>query len=710
MKGFGFKHSPKAIKQPSLRLQVIASASNNKVSWRLFDVSVPVSIDPGKDDYRSSIALADSVAKALRLSSSIKLNPDDLTIIRKSFDARKYKSTRSPTAISDKKWNYVVEIGEEALIKAAGPRSVKHFKPQPGKLEKIKIIDNNNNDNYDGNKPTSTGTTSSSSSSSSSKTDINNEQLPIVIVGAGPAGLFAALELAEAGITNILLLERGQPVDIRGRDIGALFVRRQLNSESNLCYGEGGAGTWSDGKLTTRIGRNSDPVRRVLSTLYELGAPEGVLFSGKPHLGTDRLVRILKGFRERLGELGVKMMFDTKITDLMVSADNYSNRIKGVVLSDGSVVRARKVIMAVGHSARDVYVMLYKHGVQLTPKPFSVGFRIEHPQSFIDSVQYGEEDAGMVMRGKGVIPVADYRLAAEIKTDTWGGGEEDYEGGGGGREEGNIFTTNASKRGVYSFCMCPGGQIVPTSTSPDLLCINGMSFSKRDGKWANSALVVTVGPEDFYCGDDGEQGESVKRILKDMGMMMGDDDEDSPLTGVAYQMHIEKMAAQMGGGGGDFVAPAQRVCDYLEDRMLPSSSSLPPSSYRLGTKSAPLHQLYAPPLTAAFKQALLMFDKKMKGFATGPHGLLLAAETRTSSPVRVERGEDSMESLSMRGLFPCGEGAGYAGGIVSAAVDGLKVARAIAREELDIDIDDDGGGSGDDGKRRRRKMAVPFGY
>ena len=590
-----------------------------------------------------------------------------------------------------------------------------------------------------------------------SSSPVFSEADPIVIVGGGPAGLFAALALATSvaaskkspPLPRVVLLERGHPVEARGRSIGALFARSRLDPESNLCFGEGGAGTWSDGKLTTRIGRNDGAVRAVLSTLVAAGAPSSILVSGKPHLGTDRLVRVLRTLRGALIAAGVEVRFGAAVDGLLVddgsssravvsgtsasssgsasSSESKSLAVKGVKLRDGTLLKASAVVMAPGHSARDTYRFLVQEsGVAAEAKPFALGFRVEHPQSFVDEAQYGELSSE-VMRGKGKVPVADYRLATEVDTR-----EEDEEkelamkmsshgieatepraaaaaaaerAAAAKASSFSSHSSNSSARGVYSFCMCPGGQVVPTSTDPSELCVNGMSFSNRGSKWANAALVVAVGPKDWSDSSSSSSSSS-------------EPGSAAALAGIEMQRRAEKVAARL--GGGNLVAPVMRVDDYLEGRgrrsgraissspsspSSPSSSStqktlrssalrptseLPSSSYRLGVSSADLRDpdLYSSAIHAALSEALMRFDRQVAGFASsGKNGaassaLLHGVETRTSAPVRLTRDPETCESASVSGLFPAGEGAGYAGGIVSAAVDGLKVGEAVVAAVL----------------------------
>ena len=497
-----------------------------------------------------------------------------------------------------------------------------------------------------------------------------------------------------------LVLERGQAVESRGKDIGALVHRRSMNAESNFAFGEGGAGTWSDGKLTTRIGRNQGPVRAVLETLVEYGAPEKILIDGAPHLGTDNLVKLLKNMRADLRRLGGEISFGARVTELGLEEGavrsvkvEYSEAVErhvgGIVAKSGfegsETISADAVVLATGHSARDVYAHLHAAGVQLEPKGFAAGFRVEHPQCIINKIQYGQEWGRSVVTGSGVtdaanrdffdasdddaveghegrLPVASYRLATDQAFD----GE--------------------TARGAYSFCMCPGGQVVPASTDPDEVCVNGMSYSRRQSPWANSALVVTIAPDDPALTPYRE--------------------EHGVLAGLAFQRDMERAAARM--GGGDLAVPVQRLPDFLAGR---ASTSAPSSSYRLGVTPAACHEIYPARITQALRDALVNhFEKQMPGYLCAD-GLLHGVETRTSSPVRVARDRDSCQAVGCARLFPAGEGAGFAGGIVSAAVDGMAVAEAV----LDVfgnsaASDGLGGGGRAPQKKPKKRSLVGFDY
>ncbi|CBJ28922.1 Hypothetical protein in ptb 5\'region (ORF1) [Ectocarpus siliculosus] len=581
--------------------------------WRMYNVELGVKVDPGKDFCGVSAELLAVVAGRLGIKDEGMLADTDVVVARKSFDARTKKD-------AEPRFSYTLDV-------RLSPKTARKLRLRTKQGDVMEGA---------GAPPVATGGGGGGPS--------------VVVVGAGPAGLFAALELVEVGMKPIIV-ERGMPVERRGREIGALFHRRILNPDSNLCYGEGGAGTWSDGKLTTRIGRNSENVRKVLETLVAHGAPERILVDGKPHLGTDRLVRILRDMRAFLIERGATFRFDTKVEALLTRGGGDRGAISGLKLADGSEILADRVILAVGHSARPLYERLLDSGVSLEAKGIAVGFRIEHPQEMINELRYGAEIASMVDRGKGKVPVADYRLTQSL------GADKSDEARQGSAKRGY------QDRSCYSFCMCPGGQVVPTSVDPKEVCVNGMSFSKRESKWANAALVVSLSPKD---------------VADDVFALEGAEAGNGPLRGVRWQSAMERRAAEM--GGGNLVVPVQRVTDFMAGSS-GRDADLPSSSYRLGVRAGPLHELYPSYVTEGLREALEAFERRMPGFVCD-EALLHGVETRTSSPVQVERNADTLECPSMEGLFPTGEGAGYAGGIVSAAVDGIRVGQSVAMQVL----------------------------
>lgn len=596
-------------------------SQSSSTIWRVFGINVhPDALVEDDDD----TSLHPAVAAALRKRLGNATDIQHTEIVRRSLDARNKQKTP--------KYVYTIDV---TVGSTARP-----LRQVPGRLERME--------------PIAQQPATINSSSSSPKT--------VVIVGAGPAGLFCALQLAETHDIRPIVLERGQPVERRGRDIGGLMHRKILNAESNFAFGEGGAGTWSDGKLTTRIGRNAQNVRRVLETFVRYGAPERILVDGAPHLGTDALVRLLRNLREDLQRMGGEVRFGCRATSVIIE----DQRAVGVFYEKTDVngstsierLECDSVVYATGHSARDTYENLHSAGVQLEAKGFAVGFRIEHPQRLITEMQYGAEWGRSVVTGKTLTDIANEQHFAALRKSRQTEEQHNHE-----RHQGKLpvpsyrLATNQAfdgerNRGVYSFCMCPGGQIVPASTDISEVCVNGMSFSKRDSQFANSALVVTVDPDDQVLDEYREQ----------YGV----------LAGLAFQKEMERRAAVM--GGGNLTVPVQRVTDFLNE--IPSTSC-PPSSYRLSVKPSPCHEIYPSTINNALRDALRNhFGKQMPGFVCD-EGLLHGVETRTSSPLRISRDKDTLEAVGVSGLFPAGEGAGFAGGIVSAAVDGLKVSRAV---------------------------------
>ena len=436
---------------------------------------------------------------------------------------------------------------------------------------------------------------------------------PVIIIGGGPAGLFCAYQLAREGIASIVL-ERGKKVQARRHDLKGLTRHGVVNPESNYCFGEGGAGTYSDGKLYTRSHKRGD-VRDVIELLALHGAPPVILEDARPHIGSNKLPKVITALRERLENCGVLFRFEAKVTGFIVE----KQVARGVVLANGETLAGRAVVVAAGHSARDMLDALAASGATLEAKAFAMGVRIEHPQALIDKAQYGK------FAGHPKLRAAPYRLAY----------------------------TPADGRGAFSFCMCPGGWIVPAATEVDGLVVNGMSLSRRDSPFANSGLVVGVEVADV---DRQKLGQ--------------------PLGGLELQRRIERAA--MIAGGGMLRAPATRVSDFVAGR---ASSTVPGTSYEPGLTACNIAEVLDAsglPLAQRLREAIPVFDRQLRGYNSS-EAVLVGVESRTSSPVRVVRDPDSLQSPTVANLYPCGEGAGYAGGIVSAAMDGMRVARAIAQ-------------------------------
>ena len=429
----------------------------------------------------------------------------------------------------------------------------------------------------------------------------------VVIVGAGPGGLFAALRLIELGLRPVIV-ERGKNVHDRKRDIALITREHQVNSESNYSFGEGGAGAYSDGKLYTRSKKRGN-VEKILNVFCQHGASPTILVDAHPHIGTDKLPRVIENMRNTILQCGGEVHFETRMDALIIR----QNKVVGIETNTGEVFEG-PVILATGHSARDVYRWLARNGVQIEAKGIAVGVRLEHPSQRIDQIQYHSKEG----RGK-YLPAAEYS-----------------------------FVTQVEGRGVYSFCMCPGGFVVPAASGPEQIVVNGMSPSTRGSKWSNSGMVVELRPEDVDGADD-------------------------PLKMMKYQENLEKLTWQQGNMRQ--TAPAQRMVDFVHKKL---SFDLPESSYSPGLISSPLHFWLPPFISSRLSQAFLTFGKHSHGFLTN-EAVMIAIETRTSAPVRIVRDVETLQHVQIEGLFPCGEGAGYAGGIVSAGIDGERCAEAAAQ-------------------------------
>jgi uncharacterized FAD-dependent dehydrogenase len=437
--------------------------------------------------------------------------------------------------------------------------------------------------------------------------NVTNKQ-EIIVVGAGPAGLFAALQLIELGLKPIVL-ERGKDVRGRRRDLKAINVDGIVNADSNYCFGEGGAGTYSDGKLYTRSKKRGD-VDRILQLLVAFGATEEILVEAHPHIGTNKLPQIIQDIREKIIESGGQVLFETRVTDILVK----NNEVDGIVTHKGETIHSKKIILATGHSARDIFELLHKKDIFIEAKPFALGVRAEHPQELIDKIQYSCDYRGEFL------PPSPYSIVKQV-----------------------------NGRGMYSFCMCPGGVIAPCATADGEVVTNGWSPSKRDQATANSGIVVELRLEDF---------KPFERF--------------GPLAGMEFQKAIEKKAWQLAGKTQK--VPAQRMIDFTQTKV---SAAIPKTSYVPGTTSVELGEVFPTFLTQTLREGFSAFGKTMTGYLTND-AILHAPESRTSSPVRIPRDNFTLEHVQIKGLYPCGEGAGYAGGIISAAIDGEKCALKIA--------------------------------
>jgi hypothetical protein len=424
----------------------------------------------------------------------------------------------------------------------------------------------------------------------------------VIIIGAGPAGLFAALKLLKLGVKPILI-DRGKDSRSRKQDIAQMNRNKGVNPESNYCFGEGGAGTFSDGKLYTRSKKKGN-VQGVLETFYFHGASERVLYEAHPHIGSDNLPLIVESMRKSIIEFGGEVHYEKNVVELLIENDT----IQGCKTADGSVFEANALILATGHSAHEIYEMLHNQGVELESKGFAMGVRVEHPQHLIDSIQYHTKEKNEYL------PAAAYSLVEQV-----------------------------NDRGVYSFCMCPGGHIVPAGTSEESIVVNGMSASKRNSPYANSGIVVEIRPEDIP----------------------GDFEKYGVLKGLKFQQYVENLAYRNNGGKG-LTAPAQRLRDFVDGRL---SADLPENSYLPGTVSSPLHFWLPDSISTRLREAFKKFDRKMHGYLTN-NAVILGVESRSSSPVRILRDPETLQHVRIKGLFPAGEGSGYSGGITSSAIDG----------------------------------------
>lgn len=513
--------------------------------------------------------LKSKAAKVLKINEKY---IESYTIFKKSVDARKKDDVHFTYAL-----DVIITLDEEQIVNKCKSGKVQIVKPYHYELPQNK----------------------------------RSSQFRPIVVGFGPAGMLAGLILAQAGAMPIIL-ERGKDIDARQRDVNEFWTKRKLDEESNVQFGEGGAGTFSDGKLTTGI--KSPYIRKVLEELYEAGAPEEILYSSKPHIGTDRLAIVVKNIRKKIERLGGEVRLESKL-DKLYTANGAIQGVSYTHRGERTDIETDSVIMAIGHSARDTVEMLYKLGVEIIQKPFSVGARIEHPQSLINKAQYGR------FANHPKLGAADYKLSCH----------------------------GLHERGAYTFCMCPGGTVVAAASEKEGVIVNGMSSLARDGENANSALLVGIEPKDFPS--------------------------EHPLAGIYYQREIEHKAFLL--GGSDYKAPAQLVGDFLQGKQSTQLGSVQPTC-PTGVTLTNLDEVLPQKVSATMKDAIVQMDKKLSGFNMYD-AVLTAPETRSSSSVRILR--DEFLECNIQGIYPCGEGAGYAGGIVSAAVDGIKCAHSVLSDE-----------------------------
>jgi len=438
-------------------------------------------------------------------------------------------------------------------------------------------------------------------------TKLKAQQKKVLIVGAGPAGYFAALQCIALGASPIII-DRGKAVQERRRDLRAIQQEGIVNPNSNYCFGEGGAGTYSDGKLYTRSHKRGN-IEEILQILHEYGAKRDILFDAHPHIGSNKLPKIISSIREDIEKHGGEVRFNTKLTDLVIQ----NQKLVGLVVESGEIITADAYILATGHSARDIYQLLHTKNIKIEAKPFAMGVRVEHPQALIDEIQYNQNPR------ETNLPASSYKLACQV-----------------------------NNAGVFSFCMCPGGLIVPAATSPGELVVNGMSLSRRDSPYANSGVVTEVND----------------LILEQMGYT-------GLFSGLQFQKSVEQGLFNHGEGGQQ--APAQRLTDFVQGTI---SSGTLSSSYIPGVYSTNLHEILPNFISSQIQKAVVEFDRKMKGYYTS-EALVIGCESRTSAPIRIPRNKETAMHNDIAGLFPCGEGAGYAGGILSAAMDGMNVAKAV---------------------------------